>query len=269
MTTVTPSLIDDPWAPIRPARLSASRAKDFRKCPLAWKFLVVDKMRPPPTLAAVRGTLVHQVLENLYGFPAPQRTLPFAQSLIEQSWDECVQTKSGYGEWMQTWEGTPADLFHMCAELLAVYYTLEDPTRLPRTLQESDFRLDAGRVPILGYIDRIDQADDGLERIVDYKTGKKPLPAYEDNALWQLKLYALARLIQTDRLPGMVRLVYLGERRGVLDYRPTVQDMDEFFDEVDTLWDSMLTAFYSGVFPATPGKLCGWCDFRDLCPAQK
>ena len=55
----------------RPARsLSPSRAGDFLTCPLLYRFRVIDRLPEPPSPAAVRGTLVHAVLEHLFDRPA-------------------------------------------------------------------------------------------------------------------------------------------------------------------------------------------------------
>ncbi|HEY4866214.1 MAG TPA: PD-(D/E)XK nuclease family protein, partial [Candidatus Dormibacteraeota bacterium] len=43
--------------------LSPSRAGDFLTCPLLYRFRVIDRLPEPPSPAAVRGTLVHAVLE--------------------------------------------------------------------------------------------------------------------------------------------------------------------------------------------------------------
>ena len=54
-----------------PARsLSPSRAGDFLTCPLLYRFRVIDRLPEPPSPAAVRGTLVHAVLEHLFDSPA-------------------------------------------------------------------------------------------------------------------------------------------------------------------------------------------------------
>ena len=46
--------------------LSPSRAGDFLTCPLLYRFRVIDRLPEPPSPAAVRGTLVHAVLERLF-----------------------------------------------------------------------------------------------------------------------------------------------------------------------------------------------------------
>lgn len=265
-TTIRP--VDDPWEKLRPKTLSASRAKDFMKCPLAWKYRAVDRIKPGPTLETVRGVLLHQVLETLYGFPAEQRTLDRAVELLDPSWDVCVNERPEYAQWLTDWDGEPPDLFKIVRDLLAVYFALETPANIASASQEVPFTLSVGPVPIRGEIDRVDRAPNGAERIVDYKSGKKPLPAYEQDALWQLKLYAVARFVQTGRLPAKVRLVFLGERRGILEYDPKPEEMSEFVDEVTDVWQEMQSAFYRGHFPAKPSRLCDWCDFKPTCPAH-
>ncbi|MCW2507314.1 MAG: RecB family exonuclease, partial [Modestobacter sp.] len=52
-------------APRRPS-LSPSRAADFKTCPLLYRFRTIDRLPERKTKAAVRGTLVHAVLEKLY-----------------------------------------------------------------------------------------------------------------------------------------------------------------------------------------------------------
>ena len=55
--------------PRRPS-LSPSRAADFKTCPLLYRFRTIDRLPERKSLAAVRGTLVHSVLERLYDLPA-------------------------------------------------------------------------------------------------------------------------------------------------------------------------------------------------------
>ena len=61
--------------------LSPSRAGDFMTCPLLYRFRVIDRLPEEPSPAAVRGTLVHRVLELLFDQPASQRELGQASEL--------------------------------------------------------------------------------------------------------------------------------------------------------------------------------------------
>src|SRR5215218_720711 len=78
---------DDAQAPRRPS-LSPSRAADFKTCPLLYRFRTIDRLPERRSLAAVRGTLVHAVLERLYDLPARQRTVEAARDLVAPAWAE-------------------------------------------------------------------------------------------------------------------------------------------------------------------------------------
>jgi putative RecB family exonuclease len=69
----------------RPA-LSPSRAGDFKQCPLLYRFRVVDRLPEAPSPVAVRGTVVHAVLERLFALPADERVPARAQELLEPAW---------------------------------------------------------------------------------------------------------------------------------------------------------------------------------------
>lgn len=72
------------------------------------------------------------------------------------------------------------------------WFTLEDPTRLEPVEREFfvETELESG-LRLRGIIDRVDVAPTGEVRIVDYKTGKAPRPQYAEDALFQMKFYAL------------------------------------------------------------------------------
>jgi hypothetical protein len=64
-----------------PLALSPSRVADFKTCPLLYRFRAIDRLPEPPSAEAVRGTLVHSVLERLFDAPAAARTPDHARGL--------------------------------------------------------------------------------------------------------------------------------------------------------------------------------------------
>src|SRR6185312_10858732 len=70
--------------------LSPSRAGDFLTCPLLYRFRVIDRLPEPPSPAAVRGTLVHSVLERLFDAAAADRTPDAARALMEPEWSRML-----------------------------------------------------------------------------------------------------------------------------------------------------------------------------------
>src|ERR1700755_1400334 len=73
----------------RPA-LSPSRAADFKQCPLLYRFRAIDRLPEAPSTAQLRGSVVHAVLEQLYGLPAKLRGPDTASSLVEPAWERVI-----------------------------------------------------------------------------------------------------------------------------------------------------------------------------------
>src|SRR6478609_8072602 len=78
--------------------LSPSRAGDFMTCPLLYRFRTIDKLPEPPSPEAVRGTLVHKVLEDLFDLPAARRTPEQAHALLAPTWDTLVAAEPPLAE---------------------------------------------------------------------------------------------------------------------------------------------------------------------------
>ena len=88
-----------------------------------------------------------------------------------------------------------------------------------------------------GYVDRLDVAAGGALRVVDYKTGGAPREAFEAQALFQMKFYALVLWRPRGVVPRLLRLLYLGERE-VLRYDPDEADLLATERKV-ALWDAI------------------------------
>ncbi|MCK9822866.1 PD-(D/E)XK nuclease family protein [Nocardioides cavernae] len=150
--------------------LSPSRAGDFMACPLMYRFRTIDKLPEEPSPDAVRGTVVHKVLEDLFDLPAPDRTPDRAADMLVPAWDALLEAEPGLAE-MFSGEGPDvASWLASCRTVLARYFDLEDPRRLEPAERELyvEALLDS-RLLLRGFVDRIDVAPDGRVRVVDYK----------------------------------------------------------------------------------------------------
>src|SRR5512136_1557079 len=117
--------------PTRPmASLSPSRAQDFQSCPLLYRFRVLDRLPEPPSAAAVRGTLVHSVLEALYDLPAHQRTLEEAIGLLGPQWSTLVEQRPEVLEVLGEVEGDDGQWLRRAGDLVEAYFGMEDPSQL-------------------------------------------------------------------------------------------------------------------------------------------
>jgi putative RecB family exonuclease len=254
-----------PAEPEGPA-LSPSRAADFMTCPLLYRFRMIDRLPEPPTTATARGTLVHAVLERLFDLPAADRTPEAAQALLAPEWDRLAAANPDLAVLFPDEPGQAAWLQSATA-ILDAYFTLEDPRRLEPAERECyvETTLDSG-LRLRGYIDRLDVAPGGQIRIVDYKTGRAPIEAYEGSALFQMKFYALVIWRLRGQVPRLLQLMYLTEGE-VLRYAPDESDLLATERKLAALWQAIERARTAGDWRPRPGRLCEWCSHKALCPA--
>ncbi|MEX2292002.1 MAG: PD-(D/E)XK nuclease family protein [Mycobacteriales bacterium] len=246
--------------------LSPSRAGDFMTCPLLFRFRTIDRLPQAPSSAATRGTLVHAVLERLYDLPAAGRTLDAAAGMLRPEWERLLEAEPEVASLFEQ----PSELvawLDSARELLAGYFTLEDPTRLEPAERERLVEVVLpGGLRLRGIVDRLDRAPTGELRVVDYKCARSPREAFEGKALFQMKFYALVLWRSTGQIPRLLQLMYLGDRE-VLRYSPDEADLVATERKVLALWAAVERATQLREFPPRPSKLCGWCDHQALCPS--
>ncbi|MGW4366446.1 RecB family exonuclease [Nocardia takedensis] len=247
----------------RPA-LSPSRAMDFKQCPLKYRLRAIDRVPEAPSVHAVRGTVVHAVLEDLYGLPAAQRSPDRARDLVEPAWTRTLAERPEVGELVAE-DGGQRFLSEVSA-LVERYFRLEDPTRFEPESREARVEVElADGVLLRGFVDRIDVAPTGELRVVDYKTGRAPGPNSETKALFQLKFYALVVLRTRGIVPAQLRLLYLADEQ-ILTYSPDEEELLRFERTLSALWAAILEAARTGDFRPQRTWLCSYCDYKPLCP---
>lgn len=248
------------------AALSPSRTKDFKQCPLMFRFRTIDKLPEPPSTVPLRGTVVHSVLEHLFDLPAAERTAPAAQELLEPRWEAHKEKEPEVMDLFAD-SAEEADWLGSARQLIANYFKMENPQFLEPAAREKFVNavLPSG-LAIRGIIDRVDKAPDGSIRVVDYKTGKSPAPRFQDDALFQMRFYATALYLEEGTLPVRTQLIYLKDGR-TLTYDPSPDDVKSIELELDSAWSGILGRIDSGVFEPKQTPLCPWCNFKDLCPA--
>src|SRR3954453_16009209 len=267
---------DDPQAPRRPS-LSPSRAADFKTCPLLYRFRTIDRLPERKSLAAVRGTLVHAVLERLYDLPPAGRTAEAAQELIEPAWAE-LRDEPGIAELFETAQGDGAESdanapesvdawLASAGKAVEKYFALEDPTRIQPEGREElvEVTLPDGLL-LRGFVDRLDVAPNGALRVVDYKTGTMPREAFEAKALFQMKFYALVLWRTRGVVAAQLKLLYLRDG-DALTYAPDEAELIRFERTLQAIWAAIERAVATGDFRPNKTRLCDWCDHQALCPS--
>ncbi len=271
--------------------LSPSRAGDYRQCPLKYRLRAIDKLPEPSTVAQVKGTLVHAVLEQVHALPREGRTYPDAVKRLKPTWTKMLDDDAEGELPVLVPEEDLMDFLVECRGLLKGYFILENPTGFDATEIEKFVQTTLGvdvegdatatsagaaaesgalgastGVPVRGFIDRVDVAPTGQVRIVDYKTGKKPPPRFQNEALFQMRFYALVWWRLTGHIPEQLRLMYL-KVADDLTHSPTGPELERFERELAELWASIVRDGEHGDFRPKKSKLCGWCSFQELCPA--
>ena len=246
--------------------LSPSRAGDFMSCPLLYRFRTIDKLPEPSSPAAVRGTVVHKVLEDLFDLPALERTSAQAAEMLQPAWEAILKEDPEVAEMFGEEGPEIGTWLASCHESLEKYFSLEDPTRLEPAERELyvETLLDS-KLLLRGFVDRVDISPTGAIRVVDYKTGKAPGEAFEAKALFQMKFYALVLWRTRGVMPAMLQLIYLGSG-DILRYSPDEADLLAIERKVDALWTAISRAQESGDWRPRKSALCGWCAHQSLCP---
>lgn len=246
--------------------LSPSRAADFKQCPLLFRFRTIDKLDGPPSPAAARGTLVHEVLEHLFELPAAERTPEAALALLQPRWASLVQERPELATMIEDDESLTQDgWFKDAATLVERWFTLENPQWLEPAERELYVETEVDGLTLRGYVDRLDIAPDGAMRVVDYKTGRSPREAFEGKALFQMKFYALVLWRQRGVIPKLLQLVYLGNGE-IVRYEPDEHDLLGLERNVQAVWQAIVRASETGDWRPRVSRLCDWCDFKELCP---
>ena len=245
--------------------LSPSRAGDFTSCPLLFRFRTIDRLPEPTSPDALRGTLIHQVLEDIFELPAPSRTPDQAQRLLLPAWERLLETSGQAADLVAS--GLEVEPWLASArEILDRWFELEDPTRLEPAEREVyvECLLDSGLL-MRGVVDRLDITPDGAIRVVDYKSGTSPGEGFEGRALFQLRFYAFVLWRTRGVVPSMLQLVYLGDGQ-IVRYEPDEAELLATERKVQAIWAAIREAERTGDWQPSPGRNCDWCPHHALCP---
>ncbi len=247
---------------------SHSRLSSFENCPKQFHFRYVIKVASDTeSIEAFLGKRVHEVLEKLYGVARDGR-VPTVDQVVRRfhsNWDEAFDADRIR---IVRDELTP-DFYRSIGErCLRGYYRRHYPFDGDETLgleERVTFALDPeGEYRMQGVVDRIARARDGAIEIHDFKTGQRVPPQRVLDEDRQLALYQLGLAERFGDAPE-IRLVwhYLAADQLRVSHRSTEQ-LETLRSRTIELIDRVRTEMR---FEPRTSALCGWCEYRDRCPA--
>ncbi len=250
-----------------PSSLSPSKIATFKNCPLSFKFSYVDGLQEPPSIHAVKGTLVHRALERLFwelpkGKRSVERTYGFVESELTAMSEDDPDLKA-----LELPADEIAKLLQQAKALIDGYFHLEDPNTIYSAGTEIALETNIGNTKLRGIIDRLDMDAAGDLTITDYKTGRVPSTGFEKSHFSGVNIYALLCEDVIGVRPAKVQLLYL-QHPCILSSEPSDQAILAMHKNVSALWNAVVRACDTGNFLPRPSGLCGWCGFKAYCPAH-
>ena len=238
-------------------KLSYSALQTFNTCPLQYKFAYRDRLPTEQTTMMYFGTIVHQLMEELY-----------APTLLPVSKEELLHML------ITKWKSVAYKDTALAKKDIADATTILE-RECEKRYKESDIRTIAleqsfsfpitAEFTMRGRIDRVDKLASNSLEIIDYKTGYNPPSETELKQNLQLATYFLAAKnlwpeITTIRLT----LHYLRPDK-VVSFTPE----RSFAAETQSRLSMLVNELKTSDFAPRPGKHCDQCSFRTLCPLMK
>ena len=237
-------------------RLSFSRVDTYERCPLLFRFRYLDKLPSTPGPDLSWGSAIHAALEVWWSqkLPSPPPIEVLYRALYEH-WED-----TGFADMDRerklVWYRHARDVLTRHHELYAADYR-------PAIACEQWFELDLGDgVAVRGSIDHVARTPSGGLGIVDWKTNRRARSRSEVASSLQLAIYALAARELWGREPEWVALDFV-----VPGLRVSVDRSEIDVDGAVARIHDVARRVADEQFPASPSPLCGWCDYRSMCPA--
>ena len=142
-----------------PEALSPSSTSTFQDCPLKFRFQNIQKLPQPPSVAAVKGNVVHRALELLFGLEPAQRTEEAALAFAHTARTEFEPTYDITG--LNLNETQLEAFWKDCDSLVKSYLRMEDPKAVDVVDVELWVQAPVNNFGLRGFVDRIERDADG------------------------------------------------------------------------------------------------------------
>ncbi len=237
--------------------LSASDLDLYLTCPLKYKFARVFGIPQEPTINQRFGILIHNVLERFHkegGDEQGEEGLRRLMDLFEAGW-----RRTGFGS-----SDDELQFRDRAREAMRLYWEQERDSEGEPVWLERKFDIRIGEHHVRGRVDRVDRLPDGGHELIDYKTGQRKSESDLESDL-QLALYRLAAREAWDLEAKTGSYYYVLDAEKVA--APTKPDDAERVERtVLQVGEGVLGQDFE---PRPSPTVCGWCDYRLICPAAE
>ncbi len=246
----------EPISKSKTITLSQAAVDDYLTCPFKYQLIHVTPIRLVADARVAYGNAIHRTIGEYYKLRAAGKRVTEKQ-LIE--WFDTFWDESGFLS--RTHEKRR---YEQGVLALGSFYKKAQKTPLPAAV-EKDFRVKMGKNIIRGRYDAIWEKEKGTE-VVDFKTADIKDQKKADRRTkesFQLSVYALAYLKETDRLPASVKLYFVDT--GVIgSFEPTEKSVQRTEEKIERVFEGIRSREYG----PTPGlNSCRYCPFGLYCPA--
>lgn len=280
-----PALNAPALPPHSPRTLSPSAMFCYRSCPRKWQYRYIQKLPDPPGYAAVLGSFVHEVLEDLMRRLPAERTVAQARHIAKEVFATTQHTPD-FQRLKIADAATQSKFKRQAWDSICTLWELEQPGEVTVKEVEMKVKANIAGVPFFGIVDRVDDSPKGLI-VTDYKSGKPNKPARNystndntndntkaggptkqylgDSHIMQVLLYCAGLLEQYGQLPTEARLLYLGEHKLTTSVEVAQDQISEATGELSATWNEITADCASGNFKARTSPLCAWCPYLAFC----
>jgi putative RecB family exonuclease len=244
-----------PGVDIAPVTVASPSALDrYRHCPRLYKLLYVDRLWEATRTSGSQsfGTSIHNALREFFRLPPHRRSLEVLEQRFDAAW-----VKEGYDDRAHRDRERRRGL-----DALRAWYERTDTTVVPHAT-ELGLSGTWGDITLKGRVDRIDRTPDGL-RVVDYKTGMRPVDQARADADPALTVYAA--LVQRRLGEPVASLVLDYVVAGVQVTTTRGPILDERLAEVLATATAIRT---DNEFRPRTGPWCRRCDLLSRCGAGR
>ena len=246
---------------------SFSRVSTFEQCARKFRYRYLDQVKEAfDSIEAFMGRQVHETIEWLFG-AREQSSPPTAAQAVSRYCERFDADIAGApravrvikrDETVEAYRRTGAEIvtrFHRERFLNDDLQTIAN---------EKHFELDiGGRFRFQGYIDRLARDAEGRLHVIDYKTGRRAPERFEGKEAEQLEAYAVAVFAESDvaELDLVLEFLRPGRTLRCRVERSRAGELER------RLVERIAMAEDATVFPPSPGTLCDWCGYNDICEA--